>query len=140
MADKDGLVQAGWCGHFDVDLVTWCCFDCDRPLPEVARRRLENAPTVAPEGSVWVLTMGSQEGSDGTLAGGTVLGVFHDRSKIARLLLRGYICGAETIRAVHWYQGAYNETVFEGWEEGEDDGSRSEWHSYYLELLEIDHV
>jgi hypothetical protein len=124
------ILDPAWCGHLDVSLRTWTCADCDRPATPEMRARMESAPTKAPEGEVWVLLDGNQDGVQEGVVMGCVLGVYADRAKIAARLLQGRLIGLDDLRArmepIHWYQGAINHNVFEGWEEGEarDDPPR----------------
>lgn len=126
-----------WCGHAMVDLAAWRCADCDRPVVPAVRRRMEAAPTRAPRGSVWVLTERPQyEGEDEP--GGYVVGVFTDRARIPRLLVRAGLDDAagvrERIRSTEWYMSVYNPYVLEGW--GEEDGEQV---SYRLTVERVDH-
>jgi len=126
-----------WCGHAMVDLSTWCCADCDRPVAPAVRRRMEAAPTRAPRGSVWVLTERPEYQEDAA-AGGYVVGVFTDRARIARLLVRAGFDDAAGVRAritsTEWYMSVYNPYVLEGW--GEENG---EPVSYRLTTERVDH-
>jgi hypothetical protein len=130
-----------WCGHPFVSLRTWTCADCDRPVTAGTRRRMENAPTKARKGTVWMLEVGYQDevNSDGD-PHRWVEGVYTDRAKIGRLLVRNLVVEADTIRDVmrrtHWYQGAYNVMLFEGWAEENNDRGRVE--SFYLSTHGID--
>jgi hypothetical protein len=87
-----------------------------------------------------MLTKAIQDGTESPTEDKYVIGLFTDRLKIARLLVRRYIVGADHIRDVmrrtHWYQGAFNDMLFEGWEEGTDERGRC--HFYRLELEAID--
>lgn len=132
-----------WCGHPFVSLRTWMCGneDCERPVTPEARRRLESAPTQAPPGSVWALERGEQDHLDGDGEPCTYLeGLYSDRALIPRLLIRNWICGAGDIRDVlrrtHWFQGAINEMLFEGWAETPNDGGKREM--YRLSICRID--
>ena len=48
-----------WCGHPMVDVQVWCCQTCGRAVTPATRTRMEQAPTVAPAGEVWVLVEGN---------------------------------------------------------------------------------
>ena len=128
-----------WCGHAFVSLRTWLCPDCGRALPLDVKPRLETALPVAPPGSIWVATS-ARIHDDRNEAGGYVEGVYTDRSKIPRLLVRGLIADAASVREqlkrIHWYQGVYNPDLFEGWDEEPD--ARGQFHSYRLALEVID--
>ena len=130
-----------WCGHWCVSLRTWTCADCHRPVTAETRRRLEHAPTAAPSGSVWILSRAIQDDTDCPTTDHCTVGLFTDRAQIARLLVRGAIVDADDIRdalrRAHWYQGAFNTMLFEGWDEEPDD--RGTCHFYRLELEAIDH-
>jgi hypothetical protein len=125
-----------WCGHAMVDLSTWRCADCDRPVAPAVRRWMEAAPSRAPRGSVWVLTERPQYQEDAA-AGGYVVGVFTDRARIPRLLVRATIETAagvrERIRSTTWYMSVYNPSCIEGW--GEEDGEQV---SYRLTVERVD--
>lgn len=132
----------GWCGHPFVSLRTWTCADCDRKVTHEARRCLESTPTVAPAGWVWVFQKGKvdadeEEGHSGLW----VIGVFSDRSRIAASLVRGSWYDAasirEAMRGTHWYQGAINEWIFEGYAEEPD--RHGDYPFYSVEIERIDH-
>lgn len=112
-----------WCGHAMVDLSTWRCADCDRPVAPAVRARMEAAPTRAPRGSVWVLTERPQDQPEEE-AGGYVAGVFTDRARIPHLLIRHHVDDAAGVRArlrsTTWYMSVYNPYCIEGW--GEERG------------------
>lgn len=133
-----------WCGHWHVSLRSWTCPDCGRAVTEAMRQRLESAATVAPPGSLWVLLEGEQEWDEGDGPGhhhaGSVIGLFTDRTRIGRLLVRCLIIDAESLRrrmaGIHWYQGAYNSLLFEGWEEEDNDDPYDRSPSKYTLMLE----
>lgn len=129
-----------WCGHALVSVRTWACADCGRPTTEATRERLRTAPTRAPEGSVWVLLSGNQELAEDGVIQGTVEGLFTDRARIGRSMIHGRFADAKSIRDVmrrtHWYQGAFNAALFEGWEE--DPGERGICRAYALSLKAVD--
>lgn len=128
-----------WCGHAMVDLSAWRCAACHHPVPEATRRRMVTAPTRARPGHVWVLTEGPGAAYGDDYPGGAVVGVFSDRAKIARLLVRGSLLSAASLRKqrarITWYQGAFNPDVLEGWGTDEDGAEVN----YDLALVRIDH-
>lgn len=129
-----------WCGHPFVSVRTWTCAHCDRAVTTETRQRLERAPTLAPEGQVWMLTTATQDGKESPEEDQYVVGLFTDRARIIPIILRHRLTSASAIRDIlrrtHWYQGAYNDMLFEGWEEQPND--RGEQGFYRLELEEID--
>lgn len=132
------LPEGPWCGHMMVDLKTWLCADCDTPLPPAARRRLEQSPTQAPDGYMWILQEGKQEDCLDGFPHGDIVGIFSDRKKIIPVLVRGFGMSAESIRKrnIHWYQGVIDAQEFEGWEEGDDDNPEIPW-CYSLRTYKI---
>ncbi len=133
--------DADWCGHVQVSLRTWTCADCDRPVTAETRKRLESAPTKAPPGSVWVLLSGKREEAQDGYVRGSVTGIFSDRALIARRLIQYRYCDADEIRdamrRTHWYQGAFNEDIFEGWEEEADECGAVHAHDLRLERIDM---
>lgn len=151
--DDDGRFRRGnelpegpWCGHPMIDLQTRRCANdnCGRELPPGAWERLRSAPFVAPPGQLWVLEIGYQDEEEKQESAwgpepanpGSLVGIFTDRRKILHRIIRGWITDAADIRnrRIHWYQGAFNETIWDGWDEG--DVKRPE--SYCLSLKLID--
>lgn len=135
-----------WCGHPFVSIRTWTCAYCDRPVTEATQQRLKSASPVAPKGSVWVLLSGYMEnskidaGMEYTAGGGFLNGVYSDRSRIPRLLVKSRWDSAAGLRAdlarTHIYQGVFNINIFEGYEESPDRYGYQ--HNYKLTIERID--
>lgn len=128
-----------WCGHPMVDVQVWRCQTCGRAVTPATRTRMERAPTVAPVGKVWVLVEGmAQMWADRFPGGGGIVGVFSDRAKIGRLLVREWIIDAASLRErlarIEWFQSAFNPDCIEGW--GYDE--HGDEVSYGLGLHRID--
>ncbi|MFL6284529.1 MAG: hypothetical protein ACJ74Q_15395 [Pyrinomonadaceae bacterium] len=128
-----------WCNHGFVSLKSWHCPDCNYLLNEQARQRLLAAPTLAPKGYLWVLQERSQPDFVEEDEEFDSVHLFTDRSKIARLIVRGGVMGPislrEKLNQIHWYQGVYNVCLFEGWDEVESHPSQ-----YSLSLSKIDNA
>lgn len=128
-----------WCDHWLVSLRSWQCPDCNRPLNDIAQRRLLSAPIVAPKGHLWILQYRTQDGFEQEDGLFDVVHVFTNRNQIPRQAIKDRVYDAnslrQTLQQIHWYQSVFNICIFEGWEENTTDDFPTQ---YRLSLLPID--